>query len=82
MNKKTNYLLFLSVIFGLCNFLSPNSVKAQSKMDLSESDNIMSQINSVSQLRDVSPTDWAFEALRSLVVLLGTQIVLLGVIVP
>jgi BMFP domain-containing protein YqiC len=27
----------------------------------------MSQVTSVSQLRDVSPTDWAFEALRSLV---------------
>jgi hypothetical protein len=27
----------------------------------------MSQITSVSQLRDVSPTDWAYEALRSLV---------------
>jgi hypothetical protein len=27
----------------------------------------MKQINSVSQLRDVSPTDWAYEALRNLV---------------
>lgn len=27
----------------------------------------MGQVNSVGQLRDVSPTDWAFEALRSLV---------------
>ena len=27
----------------------------------------LSQVNSVSQLRDVSPTDWSFEALRSLV---------------
>ena len=27
----------------------------------------MSQVTSVSQLRDVSPTDWAYEALRSLV---------------
>ncbi|MBL1209531.1 MAG: hypothetical protein FWJ34_07395 [Geminocystis sp. GBBB08] len=27
----------------------------------------MTQVTSVSQLRDVSPTDWAFEALRSLV---------------
>ncbi|BAQ64917.1 hypothetical protein GM3709_1682 [Geminocystis sp. NIES-3709] len=30
-------------------------------------DNEMNQVTSVSQLRDVSPTDWAFEALRSLV---------------
>ena len=27
----------------------------------------MSQITNVQQLRDVSPTDWAYEALRSLV---------------
>ena len=27
----------------------------------------MAQVTSVSQLRDVSPTDWAYEALRSLV---------------
>ena len=31
------------------------------------SDDEMSQINNVRQLRDVSPTDWAYEALRSLV---------------
>jgi len=31
------------------------------------SDRIQSQVNSVSQLRDVSPGDWAFEALRNLV---------------
>ena len=30
-------------------------------------DNEMSQINNVQQLRDVAPTDWAYEALRSLV---------------
>jgi len=29
--------------------------------------NSMGQVNSVSQLRDVQPTDWAYEALRSLV---------------
>ena len=32
-----------------------------------ESDNPMSQVTNVAQLRDVSPGDWAFEALRSLV---------------
>ena len=31
------------------------------------SDNSMSQVTNVNQLRDVSPADWAFEALRSLV---------------
>lgn len=32
-----------------------------------ESNDPMSQVNNVSQLQDVSPGDWAFEALRSLV---------------
>lgn len=30
-------------------------------------ENVMEQVNSVSQLRDVSPGDWAYEALRNLV---------------
>ncbi|WP_373481221.1 iron uptake porin [Geminocystis sp.] len=72
MTKKLNYLLSLSVILGLGDFYHSNIVKAQSVVDSQtmayDSDsNSMSQINSVSQLRDVSPTDWAFEALRSLV---------------
>jgi hypothetical protein len=33
----------------------------------SVNDNVMSQVNSVSQLSDVQPTDWAFQALQSLV---------------
>ena len=33
----------------------------------SSSGNGMSQVTSISELRDVSPTDWAYEALRSLV---------------
>ena len=32
-----------------------------------EQDNSLSQVTNVNQLRDVSPTDWAYEALRSLV---------------
>lgn len=36
------------------------------QVDLKNEDS-MDQINSVSQLRDVLPTDWAYEALRSLV---------------
>lgn len=32
-----------------------------------ESENPMSQVTSVSQLKDVQPTDWAFQALQSLV---------------
>ncbi|MBE9223272.1 carbohydrate porin [Cyanobacterium stanieri LEGE 03274] len=34
---------------------------------LSSSDNQLGQVTSVNQLSDVSPTDWAYEALRSLV---------------
>jgi hypothetical protein len=38
------------------------------------------QVTSVSQLRDVSPTDWAFEALRSLVERYGCIVVILIVL--
>ena len=31
------------------------------------SDETMAQVNNVNQLRDVSPTDWAYQALRNLV---------------
>ncbi len=51
----------------------PTQEKMPSVSDLysgdgeTESDNPMSQVTNVTQLRDVSPGDWAFEALRSLV---------------
>lgn len=72
MMNKLKYVLFLAVIFNLSNFFAPDTVKAQSIIDsetmaYDSANNVMNQINSVSQLRDVSPTDWAFEALRSLV---------------
>jgi len=35
--------------------------------DSNDSDDSLDQVTNVSQLRDVSPNDWAFEALRSLV---------------
>ncbi|AFY32009.1 iron uptake porin [Calothrix sp. PCC 7507] len=44
-------------------FLSPSPVD----QSLSESDEPMAQVTSVSQLKDVQPTDWAFPALQSLV---------------
>lgn len=43
----------------------PEQLVAQINTD--NSDNPMSQVTNVNQLRDVSPTDWAYEALRSLV---------------
>jgi len=39
----------------------------QSQAVLSVSEEPLSQINSVNQLRDVNPNDWAYEALKSLV---------------
>ena len=47
-------------------YILENSGASQNQLDTSN--NIeMSQINNVQQLRDVSPTDWAYEAMRSLV---------------
>ncbi|WP_392532962.1 iron uptake porin [Nostoc sp. C117] len=46
---------------------SPPLPISQSDDAGSDSDNKMSQINSVSQLGDVQPSDWAFGALQSLV---------------
>jgi len=45
-----------------------NSVAETSKVvELISQDNTLSQVTSVSQLSDVQPTDWAFQALQSLV---------------
>ncbi|MGI0479275.1 iron uptake porin [Geminocystis sp. CENA526] len=52
-------------VMGIVSALMASAVGAiEVPMDM---DSEMSQVTSVSQLRDVSPTDWAFEALRSLV---------------
>jgi hypothetical protein len=40
---------------------------SQLSVDREDSNGTMSQVTNVSELRDVSPGDWAFEALRSLV---------------
>lgn len=54
-------------IFSDLNEESPQSdTEILNKMEL-EGEESIGQVNSVSQLRDVSPTDWAFEALKSLV---------------
>ena len=59
-----------SILFaGL--ILSSSQAKAQSEAELNRLDNYsadsLGQVTNVNQLRDVSPTDWAYEALRSLV---------------
>ncbi len=65
-----------SIFFILClSLLSNTSIKASAseakilldELNNLEDSNIMSQVNNVDRLRDVSPTDWAYEALRSLV---------------
>lgn len=53
----------LSPLF-LGTFLVQNEVSAQTVESYSTD---LNQITNVNQLRDVSPTDWAYEALRSLV---------------
>lgn len=61
-------ILLSCVIASSFNLLNSDTTKAQSIMSLSElENNSMSQINSVSQLRDVNPTDWSYQALRELV---------------
>jgi hypothetical protein len=48
-------------------FLSEILGEQNSSTDLNMSDETQEQVTSVSQLRDVQPTDWAFQALQSLV---------------
>ncbi len=47
-------------------FFQPSQVKFQPKPRLNPH-NPMGQVNSVNKLQDISPTDWTYEALRSLV---------------
>lgn len=62
---------FPAFLIGLA--LSPAPVQAQASPNLAQvqqyiqESQSMGQVTSVSQLRDVQPTDWAFQALQSLV---------------
>ncbi len=73
-----NYQISFVFIATLCSLINPETAKAAPKSLIpvrtqqvqnwnTASSDPMSQITSVSELRDVAPTDWAFEALRSLV---------------
>ncbi|TVP57536.1 MAG: hypothetical protein EA343_22550 [Nodularia sp. (in: Bacteria)] len=78
MREFWKYLLF-SPVFGGAMLFSVNTVYAgeihttsvtnnsEIKAENSTQDQVMAQITSVSQLSDVQPTDWAFQALQSLV---------------
>ena len=46
---------------------SSNSIEQTHNLEIKETTPNMEQVTSVSQLTDVNPSDWAFEALRSLV---------------
>ncbi len=47
--------------------ISVRQLRSNPVINNPQEDRGMSQITNVQQLRDVSPTDWAYEALRSLV---------------
>ena len=68
---KTAPIIFAVLVTGICE----NPAQAETnelieqieKYEQEGKDNSMGQVTNVNQLRDVSPTDWAYEALRSLV---------------
>ena len=63
--------LFLAALFVQSNEVSAQEIEQYSiekygaELNLESSE--LDQVTNVNQLRDVSPTDWAYEALRSLV---------------
>ncbi len=81
LSFSTNASLILGVIGLLFNWTatptysqtaessSPNSNLLQQieRYSVPEQDDALGQVTNVSQLKDVSPTDWSYEALRSLV---------------
>ena len=70
--RKTAPVVLATLVTGIYS----NSVQAQTQTDElikqveqygQDQNNSYNQVTNVNQLRDVSPTDWAYEALRSLV---------------
>ncbi|MCU0537883.1 MAG: iron uptake porin, partial [Hydrococcus sp. Prado102] len=59
-----NRFAFLSVFIGSVSLVSGQVLANEASIS---SENVMEQITSVSELRDVAPTEWAYEALQSLV---------------
>ncbi|GBF79602.1 iron uptake porin [Aphanothece sacrum] len=57
----------LGVVRSRPELKTPLNRTETKKFDNSVAGEPMSQVTSISELRDVSPTDWAYEALRSLV---------------
>jgi len=66
LNKIFWQILKISTIIAAYGFTSNRAI-AQDLLEQESLNRPMSQITNVNQLRDISPTDWAYEALRSLV---------------
>jgi hypothetical protein len=63
--EKDNENLLVSSFSGLSSAMSSSVTSLTNNSEQSEDP--MSQVTSVSQLKDVQPTDWAFQSLQSLV---------------
>jgi hypothetical protein len=64
---KVSPAIALSLLTGNSAFAGEANEKVTSVSQLSQDSNNLSQVTSVSQFSDVQPTDWAFQALQSLV---------------
>lgn len=60
-------LLVCSVILGFCGLTLQKAIALPEEQQNMDSSDPIGQVTSVSQLSDVQPTDWAFQALQSLV---------------
>ncbi|MBS9390020.1 MAG: iron uptake porin [Dolichospermum sp. WA123] len=64
---KVSPVLALTVLTGNSAFAGEAKEQVTSVSQLSQESNSLGQVTSVSQFSDVQPTDWAFQALQSLV---------------
>jgi hypothetical protein len=64
---KVSPAVALTLLTGNSAFAGEVNGKVTSVAELSQESNNLSQVTSVSQFSDVQPTDWAFQALQSLV---------------
>ncbi|MFN9171668.1 MAG: iron uptake porin [Dolichospermum sp.] len=64
---KVSPAVALTLLAGNSTFAGEVNGKVTSVAELSQESNNLSQVTSVSQFSDVQPTDWAFQALQSLV---------------
>lgn len=64
---KVSPAVALTLLAGNSAFAGEVNGKVTSVAELSQESNNLSQVTSVSQFSDVQPTDWAFQALQSLV---------------